>query len=88
MFRYEPGDMFVTFHATDMAGDVTTTNLTYTLDYSGKTNPPPFSIGRRMAIRVSGRRVYTAPVRWMISWRASRPKSWIPAATPTPSKVW
>jgi hypothetical protein len=29
-----------TFHATDLAGNVTTTNITFTLDYSGKTNPP------------------------------------------------
>ena len=34
------GDNVVTFHATDMAGNITTTNFTFTLDYSGKTNPP------------------------------------------------
>ena len=31
------GANVVTFHATDMAGNITTTNFTYTLDYSGKT---------------------------------------------------
>jgi hypothetical protein len=34
------GDNVVTFYATDLAGNTTTTNITYTLDYSGKTNPP------------------------------------------------
>jgi hypothetical protein len=29
-----------TIHATDMAGNTTTTNISFTLDYSGKTNPP------------------------------------------------
>jgi hypothetical protein len=29
-----------TFHATDLAGNVSSTNITFTLDYSGKTNPP------------------------------------------------
>ncbi len=29
-----------TLHATDLAGNVTATNFTFTLDYSGKTNPP------------------------------------------------
>jgi hypothetical protein len=29
-----------TFHATDLAGNVATTNFTFTLDYSDKTNPP------------------------------------------------
>ena len=29
-----------TVHATDLAGNVTTTNFSFTLDYSGKTNPP------------------------------------------------
>jgi hypothetical protein len=38
------GDNVVTFHATDMAGNVTTTNFTYTLDYSGKTNPPVIQV--------------------------------------------
>ena len=30
----------VTVHATDWAGNTTSTNLSYTLDYTGKTNPP------------------------------------------------
>jgi hypothetical protein len=34
------GGNTITVHATDMAGNVMTTNLIYTLDYSGKTNPP------------------------------------------------
>ena len=38
------GDNIVTFHATDMAGNVTTTNFTFTLDYSGKTNPPAIQV--------------------------------------------
>lgn len=29
-----------TFHAADLAGNVTTTNISFTLDYAGKTNPP------------------------------------------------
>jgi hypothetical protein len=38
------GANVVTFHATDPAGNVTTTNFTYTLDYSGKTNPPVIQV--------------------------------------------
>jgi hypothetical protein len=30
----------ITLHATDLAGNVTTTNFSYTLDYSSATNPP------------------------------------------------
>ena len=30
----------ITLHATDMAGNVTTTNFSYNLDYSSATNPP------------------------------------------------
>jgi hypothetical protein len=30
----------ITLHAKDLAGNLTTTNLVYTLDYSSKTNPP------------------------------------------------
>jgi hypothetical protein len=30
----------ITLHATDMAGNITTTNLNLTLDYSSRTNPP------------------------------------------------
>jgi hypothetical protein len=38
------GANVVTFHATDMAGNVTTTHFTHTLDYSGKTNPPAIQV--------------------------------------------
>ena len=34
----------ITLHAKDLAGNVTTTNLTYTLDYSSKTNPPALAL--------------------------------------------
>jgi len=34
----------VTIHATDFAGNVTATNFNFTLDYSGKTNPPAVQI--------------------------------------------
>lgn len=30
----------ITLHATDLAGNVTTTNFTFTVNYSGKVNPP------------------------------------------------
>ena len=30
----------ITLHATDLAGNATTTNFSFTLDYTGKTNPP------------------------------------------------
>jgi hypothetical protein len=30
----------ITIHATDLAGNITTTNFNFTLDYSSKTNPP------------------------------------------------
>ncbi len=30
----------ITIHATDMAGNVTTTNFSFTVDYASKTNPP------------------------------------------------
>ncbi|MGA3284639.1 MAG: hypothetical protein ABSD57_09310, partial [Verrucomicrobiota bacterium] len=33
-----------TLHATDLAGNVTTTNFSFALDYSGKTNPPAVQI--------------------------------------------
>jgi hypothetical protein len=33
-----------TLHATDLAGNVTTTNVSFTLDYSSKTNPPSVQI--------------------------------------------
>ena len=35
----------ITLHATDMAGNVTTTNFNFTLDYSGATNPPTVQLG-------------------------------------------
>jgi hypothetical protein len=38
------GANVLTFHATDMAGNVTTTNFSYTLDYSGKTNLPAIQV--------------------------------------------
>ena len=34
------GANVITLHATDLAGNVTVTNFCFTLDYSGKTNPP------------------------------------------------
>jgi hypothetical protein len=38
------GTNIVTLHATDLAGNTTSTNLIYTLDYSGKTNPPGIAL--------------------------------------------
>jgi uncharacterized Zn-binding protein involved in type VI secretion len=34
----------ITLHATDLSGNVTTTNFNFTLDYSGDTNPPVLTI--------------------------------------------
>jgi hypothetical protein len=34
----------ITIHATDLAGNTTTTNFNFTLDYSSKTNPPVVQI--------------------------------------------
>jgi hypothetical protein len=34
----------VTLHATDLAGNTTTTNVCFTLDYSGDTNPPVLAV--------------------------------------------
>ncbi len=34
------GANVLTFHASDLAGNVTTTNFTYTLSYASRTNPP------------------------------------------------
>jgi hypothetical protein len=34
------GTNLITLHATDLAGNQTVTNFTFTLDYSNKTNPP------------------------------------------------
>ncbi|HEX3627971.1 MAG TPA: hypothetical protein VH280_21380 [Verrucomicrobiae bacterium] len=34
----------ITMHATDLAGDTTVTNFYFTVDYSGKTNPPILQI--------------------------------------------
>ena len=39
-----PGANQITLHAKDLAGNMTTTNLTYTLDYSSKTNPPVLAL--------------------------------------------
>ncbi len=40
----------ITLHATDLAGNVTTTNFTFTLDYSGRPIRQPFNfIGRKPA---------------------------------------
>ena len=45
----------VTLHATDLAGNVTTTNFNFTLDYSGDTNPPAVQISWPQAgTKVSG----------------------------------
>ena len=38
------GANLITLHATDLAGNVTTTNLTLTLDYSGDTNAPQITV--------------------------------------------
>lgn len=34
----------ITIHATDLAGDTTTSSFNFTLDYAGKTNPPVVQI--------------------------------------------
>ena len=34
------GDNILTFHAADLAGNLTTTNFTFTLSYAARTNPP------------------------------------------------
>jgi hypothetical protein len=34
------GDNVLTFHAADLAGNLTTTNFTFTLSYAARTNPP------------------------------------------------
>ena len=39
-----PGDNTITLRATDLAGNVTTTNLTITLDLASATNPPAITI--------------------------------------------
>jgi len=38
------GFNFITIHAADLAGNTTTTNFNFTLDYSSKTNPPVVQI--------------------------------------------
>jgi hypothetical protein len=38
------GVNLITLHATDLAGNTTTTNVTYTLSYAGVTNPPVLSL--------------------------------------------
>jgi hypothetical protein len=45
----------ITLHAADMAGNVTTTNLNFTLDYSGDTNPPAIQLNWPQAgTKISG----------------------------------
>jgi len=45
----------LTLHATDLAGNVTTTNFNFTLDYSGDTNPPAVQISWPQAgTKISG----------------------------------
>jgi len=39
------GDNTITLRATDYAGHTTVSNFTFTLDYSGKTNPPVATVG-------------------------------------------
>jgi len=39
-----PGLNVISLHATDLAGNNTTTNLNLTLDYSSRTNPPAFQL--------------------------------------------
>jgi hypothetical protein len=34
----------ITIHASDLAGNAITTNISYTLSYAGKTNPPTFAL--------------------------------------------
>jgi hypothetical protein len=38
------GANIITVHATDLAGNVTTTNVSYTLSYAGVTNPPTLNL--------------------------------------------
>ena len=38
------GVNLITLHATDLAGNVTTTNFSYTLDYAGDTNSPALTL--------------------------------------------
>jgi len=45
----------ITLHATDLAGNVATTNFSYTLDYSNATNPPTFQLDwPQNGTRISG----------------------------------
>ncbi len=45
----------ITLQATDLAGNTTTTNISYTLDYSGDTMPPVLSVGwPQNGTRISG----------------------------------
>jgi hypothetical protein len=45
----------ITIHATDLAGDTTTTNFNFTLDYSSKTNPPLVQISwPQNGVQISG----------------------------------
>lgn len=45
----------ITLHAADLAGNVTTTNFSYTLDYSSATNPPDVQlIWPKAGTKISG----------------------------------
>jgi hypothetical protein len=45
----------ITLHATDLAGNATTTNFNFTLDYSNDTNPPTVQLGWPQAgTKISG----------------------------------
>jgi hypothetical protein len=49
-----------TFHATDLAGNVSTTNFTFTLDYSGKANRPVIQLyWPQHGTRICGTNSYT-----------------------------
>jgi len=49
------GPNTITLHATDLAGNTTTTNFTFILDYSSATNPPTVQLGWPQAgTKISG----------------------------------
>jgi len=49
------GTNILTLRASDLAGNATATNLTFVLDYAGKTNPPTITLGwPRPGTRISG----------------------------------
>ena len=73
----------ITLHASDMAGNMSTSNYTYTLDYSSKTNPPVIGLywpqrGAQIAGPVS-----PGAAGWMIPRRPCRRESWIATAIRT-----